>query len=283
MSYHNQASTAYNPVDRGVRRSPAANETKNNQLDPNKQNLRNSGDSNTAGGKKPATLFEIYRKIFDAGKDLGTGQDIECSESFLVAIDALNKYQYTDNIQFFSDPKADLTDRIDVLTKQELIRDNMQLEKNLETTREQLNKTLADRYKERELKARQDEAKTAIGFKSESKGQDEDHFDILAPVLYLKCDLTAADAKVYNASNTEKVQINGGLFRLRNKGIRIPLHNHSNSHTFTKIVDGLVNISSFSHIKPPHKQNIYLYSRYMSEKCGYRGKFAFLKISLSKI
>ena len=250
--------------------------------------VRNSCDSNTVGGKKPATvgfsesLFEIYRKVFNAGEDLGTEQDIECSESFLVAIDALNKYQYTDNIQFFSDPKADLTDRIDVLTKQELIRDNMQLEQNLENTREQLNKTLADRYKERELKARQDEAKTAIGFKSASRDQDEDHFDILAPVLYLKCDLTAADARVYNASNTEKVQINGGLFRLRNKGIRIPLHNHSNSHTFTKIVNGLVNISSFSHIKPPHKQNIYLYSKYMSKNCGYRKNFIFLKIIVEK-
>ena len=112
--------------------------------------VRNSCNSNTVGGKKPATvgfsesLFEIYRKVFNAGEDLGTEQDIECSESFLVAIDALNKYQYTDNIQFFSDPKADLTDRIDVLTKQELIRDNMQLEQNLENTREQLNKTLAD-------------------------------------------------------------------------------------------------------------------------------------------
>ena len=109
-----------------------------------------------------------------------------------------------------------------------------------------------------------------------NKGQNrtttdnEDDLDILAPVLYLKCDLTSNDAKTYNQDNEEKVQINGGLFRLRSKGIRIPLHNHSNAHTFTKIVDGLVNISSFSHIKAPHKQNIYLYSRSMSKKCGYR-------------
>ena len=104
----------------------------------------------------------------------------------------------------------------------------------------------------------------------QNKTTDEDDLDILAPVLYLKCDLTSNDAKTYNQDNEEKVQINGGLFRLRSKGIRIPLHNHSNAHTFTKIVDGLVNISSFSHIKAPHKQNIYLYSRSMSNTNFYK-------------
>ena len=120
-------------------------------------------NSNKIFTKKPATLFEIYRKIFDAGKDLSDPDEhIENSQKFLTAIDALNKYQYTDNIQFFSDPKADQTDRIDVITKQELIRDNMQLEEQLNALKNQLTKPLSERFAERESKAKQNEAKNLL-------------------------------------------------------------------------------------------------------------------------
>ena len=73
---------------------------------------------------------------------------------------------------------------------------------------------------------------------ADQEQKDKKELNLLAPVVYLKCEESSTEAERNLQKGELTPQINGGCFRIRSSGIRIPLHNHGENHNFLQVTEG---------------------------------------------
>merc|ERR1711879_260491 len=106
--------------------------------------------------------------------------------------------------------------------------------------------------KERELKRTYD-----LNVEKANDTQERRDLNILAPIIYLKCEQSMTEEEKQQRIKESKPQVNGGCFRIRSSGTRVPLHNHGDKHNFLRVTEGSIQQTTFTTVTKRSEKNAF--------------------------